>query len=340
MRLLTAFVSCLLAAHPAFAQWQRQPIGTNANFRGLCAVSDRVAWVSGTQGTFGRTTDGGKTWQSGQVPGAEKLDFRDVEALDENIAYLLSIGPGENSRIYKTLDGGKNWKLQFTNTDPSAFFDAIAFWDAQHGLTLSDPVDGRFHIIATRDGGASWKPISDIKMPPALPGEGAFAASGTCLMTQGASDAWFVTGGARTARVFHSVDRGRSWTASDIPLTAGVASAGAFSIAFRGPKEGIIVGGDYQRPSEPGKNAARTNDGGKTWKRIDGPLPFRSCIAWTGKAWLAAGTSGTNLLDEQTQTWKPIGQENLNVVGIGRLGTPWAAGPKGLILKLPAEGSP
>jgi hypothetical protein len=33
------------------------------------------------------------------VPGAEKLDFRDVEAFGESTAYLLSAGPGEGSRI-------------------------------------------------------------------------------------------------------------------------------------------------------------------------------------------------------------------------------------------------
>jgi photosystem II stability/assembly factor-like uncharacterized protein len=216
----------------ANAQWQRQTIRSDANFRGLCAVSERVAWVSGTRGTFARTTNGGKTWSVGTVPGAAKLDFRDVEAFGATKAYLLSIGAGESSRIYKTGDGGRTWILQFKNADLAAFFDAMAFWDDSHGVAFGDPVNGQFQLIATDDGGANWKRLAAINLPPALPNEGAFAASGTCLVTQGQQDVWFSTGGAKTARIFHSIDRGRYWTVADTPVLAGTESAGIFSIAF------------------------------------------------------------------------------------------------------------
>ena len=72
------------------------------------------------------------------MPDAAKLDFRDVDAVSETTAYILSIGAGPASRIYKTTDAGAHWALQFTNDDPKAFFDAMAFWDADRGL-----VDGR-----------------------------------------------------------------------------------------------------------------------------------------------------------------------------------------------------
>src|SRR4051794_23423339 len=110
-----------LCATSAYAQWQRQTIATTADFRGLCAVSARVAWVSGTRGTFGRTTDGGATWTVGTIAGAERLDLRDIEAFGETTAYALSIGTGEDSRIYKTTDGGTTWALQFKNADAEAF---------------------------------------------------------------------------------------------------------------------------------------------------------------------------------------------------------------------------
>ena len=87
----------------------------------MSTVSPKIAWVSGTKGTYGRTIDAGKTWTVGKVPGADKLDFRDVEAFSESTAYLLSAGPGKDSRIYKTTDGGKLWSLQFENSDPAAF---------------------------------------------------------------------------------------------------------------------------------------------------------------------------------------------------------------------------
>ena len=232
-RFVPSLVFFALASVDARAQWQVQPIKTDADFRGLCAVSDKVAWVGGTKGTVGRTADGGQTWQVLAVPGAEKLDFRDVEAFGDSTAYALSIGPGEDSRIYKTTDAGKTWKRQFQNADKDAFYDALAFWDEQRGLAMSDPLHGKYRILCTSDGGANWTVLPGDKMPPALKGEGAFAASGTCLVTRGESDAWFVTGGAKWARVFHSTDRGQSWTVNETPVAGGAESAGAFSAAFR-----------------------------------------------------------------------------------------------------------
>ena len=186
----------------ALGQWQTQAVDTKSDFRGLCVASPDVVWVSGTMGTYARTTDRGKTWSVGTVPGAEKLDFRDVKAFGEDTAYLLSAGPGDASRVYKTTDGGKSWVMQFKCADPAAFFDAIAFWDEKNGIALGDPVDGRFQLIATEDGGARWKPLAAKTLPLALPSEGAFAASGTCLITRNETDAWFVTGGPKRRGCF------------------------------------------------------------------------------------------------------------------------------------------
>lgn len=317
----------------ADGQWQQQIISSDADFRGLCVVSEKVAWVSGTKGTYGRTTDGGKTWTAGTVPGAEKLDFRDVEAFGETTAYLLSAGAGEDSRIYKTADGGKSWKLQFKNSDPDAFFDAIAFWDNENGAGLSDPVKGQFRLIVTDDGGTSWKRLSAANLPPALPSEGAFAASGTCLVTQGKNEIWFCTGGAKTARVFHSADRGQNWTVRDTPILAGTDSAGIFSIAFRDRNHGMIVGGDYRKPRDSRATAAVTSDGGKTWSLTEGPLSFRACVAWAKDRWVAVGTSGSDFSQDNGATWKTLNHQNYNSVGFTSTGQGWAVGPAGRIAK-------
>lgn len=216
----------------ASAQWQRQTIDTDADFRGLSVVSPKVAWVSGTKGTFGFTPDSGKTWSVGRVPDAEKLDFRDVEAFSEATAYLLHAGPGTDSRIYETTDGGKTWSLQFKNTNPEGFFDALAFWDDNNGIALGDPVKGQFQLIVTADGGANWKPLPEKNLPATLPNEAAFAASGTCLVTHGEKDVWFCTGGAKTARVFHSSDRGEIWKVRETPIMAGTSLPGFFRLPF------------------------------------------------------------------------------------------------------------
>jgi photosystem II stability/assembly factor-like uncharacterized protein len=322
-----------LCGPDAFAQWQTQSIDTQSDFRGLCVVSPKVAWVSGTRGTYGRTTDGGDNWSVGTVAGAEKLDFRAVKAFGHTTAFLLSAGPGDASRIYKTVDSGKSWTKQFQSADPATFLDALAFWDEKNGIALGDPVKGQFQLLVTTDGGDNWKPLAARALPPALSGEGAFAASGTCLVTHGENDVWFATGGAKAARVFHSRDRGQNWEVSETPIAAGVESAGIFSIAFRDKDHGMIVGGDYRKPDDKGATAAITADGGKTWALLEKELPYRSAVAWARDRWVAVGTSGSHVSRDNGATWKLLDQEKYNSVGFTSTGEGWAVGPKGRIAK-------
>lgn len=262
----------LLAATAALGQISRetQSSNTTEDLRGVSAVSAEVAWASGTHGTYIRTTDGGRTWIAAQVPNAANLDFRGVVAFSADEAFLMSSGPGDQSRLYHTSDAGRHWELQFTNTNPKGFFDSIAFWDSTHGVVLGDPIPDehgqlKFEILTTEDG-KSWTPIPPAQLPPAAEGEGAFAASNSCLAILPLPDAniWFATGG-RTARMFHSPDHGRTWEVFDTPINHGPASAGIFSITFRDPLHGAIAGGDYKHPDEDGPNLAFTNDGGKKW---------------------------------------------------------------------------
>ena len=182
MQLKRAFLVLLLFVSPAFGQWHPQKSNTDARLLGLSIVNGNVVWVSGTGGTFVRTTDGGTTWQAGTVAGAEKLDFRQVYAIDGETAYLLSIGKGNESRIYKTTDAGKNWLLEYTEQNPKAFLDCMAFWDATHGILVGDPLDGKPELLTTSDGSAHWTPLQSSTIPPAKNGEGS-PASGTCIAT-------------------------------------------------------------------------------------------------------------------------------------------------------------
>jgi photosystem II stability/assembly factor-like uncharacterized protein len=335
---LSLLVWCVAPGAPAPQGWQVQAVNTAASFRGLSVV-DQTVWASGTSGTFVKTTDSGKTWRVGQVAGAEKLDFRDVEAFSAQVAYLLSIGPGENSRIYKTTNGGDIWTLQFQNTEKEAFFDALAFWDDRHGLAMSDPVRGRFYLVKTDDGGAHWTPVAPAGMPPAVTGEGGFAASGTCLVTRGKTEAFLVSGGT-AARVYHSKDRGQTWTVVDTPVIKGAAGAGIFSLAFADEKHGVIVGGNYEKPEAVEKNAAVTADGGHTWQlpTIKRPTGFRSGVAFDPTrrrhTVLAVGTSGTDVSRDGGQTWTNLDKENLNAVAFDPSGVAWAVGPNGRVVRM------
>jgi photosystem II stability/assembly factor-like uncharacterized protein len=270
MRFLFGFL-LLTAAAVEQAGPRLQSSHTTESLRGVSVVSRQIAWASGTHGTYLRTTDGGRSWTAGQVPDASALDFRAVVGFSADEAFLMSAGPAEGSRIYHTSDAGRHWVLRFTNTNPKGFFDAMVFWDPRHGVVLGDPVPDasgklRFEVLLTEDG-EHWRVLQSVRMPTALEGEGAFAASNSCLaiLAPGSDpNIWFATGG-KVARVFHSGDRGETWQALDTPVAHGLESAGIFSITFRDAEHGVVVGGDYQHPDADGPNLAFTDDGGRTW---------------------------------------------------------------------------
>lgn len=330
MRIIIAILASSLMA-PA---WTPQSSGVTARLRGVSAVSDLVAWASGSGGTIVRTGDGGATWQTVTVPDAAKLDFRDIDAFSADVAYVLSIGSGESSRIYKTADAGRSWTLQFTNADPKAFFDAMAFWDADRGLAFSDSVDGALVILRTDNGGRNWTRVAAAGLPPALDNEGAFAASGTNVAVFGRDHAWI---GTSVGRVLRSTDAGRTWSAAATPLASG-SSAGIFSIAFRDADHGIVVGGDYRKEGEAIDNAAVTSDGGRTWTMVKGLSGFRSVVSYvpgTSTA-LAVGPQGADHSTDDGRTWTPLaGTSGLHTFAFApkrRVG--WGAGEQGRIVRL------
>ncbi|GAA4970358.1 oxidoreductase [Actinoplanes utahensis] len=316
------------------SSWQLTDTGSTARFRGLAPVSATVAWAAGSAGTVLRTVDGGRTWAPVGPPEAAALEFRDIEAFSARHAVALTIGNGPDSRIYTTTDGGATWTEAFRNDDPAAFYDCVTFLDRRHGLALSDPVGGRFRILATRDGGRTWQVRPTTGMPDALPGEFAFAASGTCLVSAG-RHAWFATGGGATARVFASRDGGWTWTVTGTPVPSG-ASAGIYSLAFRDPRHGIAVGGDYVTPGTAPDAAAVSRDGGRHWtvaKREPGE--YRSGVAWRSRhTALAVGPTGSDVSYDGGVTWRRFDTGSFDAVACTSSGACWASGEKGRIARL------
>jgi photosystem II stability/assembly factor-like uncharacterized protein len=324
----------LFAAATVWAQtFTVQTSGTQASLRGVWAVNEQIVWASGNHGTWLRTTDGGEHWTATAVPGAETLDFRDVQGVDAVTAYLLSIGKGQSSRVYKTADGGVHWKLLLQNPDPDGFFDEMAFWNPRHGILVGDQVGGQMVVMITEDGGNNWQRM---KMPPALPGEGAFAASGTGITVLGDREVWIGTGGPNAARVYHSADGGGTWDVGPVPIRADSANAGIFSLAFSDPQHGIAVGGDYSKPKDTAGNIALTEDGCQTWFMASTPPKgFRSAVAYLSdrKIWVAVGTSGSDISEDGGKNWKPIDDGNYNAVSFASSKAGWAVGPGGRIAK-------
>jgi photosystem II stability/assembly factor-like uncharacterized protein len=344
--LLLAASLAALVPPPATAgaglRWKDLPTGSDAQFRGLAPVNRKVAWVSGTEGTVLRTTDGGRHWRD-VSPGGDTgdLEFRDIEAWDANHAVILSIGTGGDSRIYRTADGGRTWHQGFRNHSPDAFYDCLGFWDRRHGLAMSDPVHGKFRILVTKDGGRSWAKRPAAGMPPALDGEFGFAASGTCLVTAGEKDAWIASGGA-AARVFHTDDRGRTWTVTDTPVRRSDAG-GIFSLAVRNTRTLVAVGGDFEKPNARKDTSAYSDDGGLTWTqggKLGGYrsgsafLPRTAATGSPSQGVIAVGPTGTDVSFDGGATWKRVEKGSLDSVECTRSGVCWASGADGRVALL------
>ena len=319
-------------------RWLAQQSGVTASFRGFSAASSLVAWAGGSRGTVLRTVNGGALWENVSVPGADSLDFRDVYGVSSRTAYAMSAGLAEQgqARIYKTLDGGQHWSLQWSDTTKGVFLDGMAFWDATHGLAFSDPIDGKLVILRTEDG-ATWQHVDPANIPPVLPGEASFAASGTSIAVQGRSNAWIATGGGREARVFRTTDAGRTWQVSGAGIPGGP-SAGFFGIAFADARRGIAVAGDYTIARSSGDVTMVTQDGGITWRRASrwpsqgitgGVVAVRGA---TKPLFAAVGAYGTAFTSDFGATWTHGDTLTLYAIDFAARDSGWAVGPRGRIV--------
>ncbi|HZJ52947.1 MAG TPA: hypothetical protein VFD38_02320 [Myxococcaceae bacterium] len=293
-----------------------QVSGTVNRLDSVAAVNARVVWASGRGGTVVRTIDGGETWEAHVIPGAETLALRDVEAVSQDVAFVMSNNGGPNARIYKTEDGGRTWTLQFQSPIANTFYDCFALWTPQSGVAIPDAEDGRFDVVRMTDG-QTWENIGDL-FPPGQPGEGLFPASGTCVTTRGGRLAWAVTGGGAQARVIATTDRGDTWNSYPIPM-GGTASSGGLSIQFRDNHRGILGGGEVAAPTVQQDNFARSRDGGKTWA-LATPAPFPGPIYGLGYATHGGGETGGSDDDSESEG----AGHHLTIVATGVGGTAWS----------------
>jgi len=320
---------------PHAFSWHDTPTGSTASLRGISAVSANVVWASGSvPGTVLRTTDRGATWQSVAPPETSTLEFRDIEAFGPNRAVIMAAGMGTRSRIYRTTDAGQTWTLVFQNTDANAFYDCMTFFNKKVGLALSDPPDGvKFRILKTTDGGRTWSVVDPAGMPPALPDEFAFAASGQCITSNHGRSAWFGTGGSTQARVFTTRNRGRTWSVSATPLNSGP-TTGINALAFRSQQHGIVVGGDFAMPANSPNNFAATRNGGRTWALLSGAPPeYRSGATWVnGNTALAVGPTGSDFSRNKGRTWTRFETDSLlHTVDCANPNACWASGASGRV---------
>ncbi len=323
--------------NPFTSGWADTRLDADQNFRGLTAVSRREAWVTGESLTDGgaarvfRTTNRGTTWLDVTPDDTEGLSLRDVE-VHRGVAHVLAIGPGKDSRIYRSADGGQSWTQTFSNTDKKAFYDCMAFYgNGRRGLAVSDPVDGKFRILSTSDRGRNWSVLPSEGMPDTT-GEGAFAASGACLTTSGRS-AFIISGGAQS-RVLRSDDLGVTWTATESGIPAGEA-AGGFAGTFSSRRRGIVVGGDFADAKDNAASVAISRDG-RTWT-AGGDLTHIGEDVTMRRGWKVAlatgdydGSVGTSLTQDAGKTWTRVSDLGYHAIDcVGKVC--WAAGSKGRV---------
>jgi photosystem II stability/assembly factor-like uncharacterized protein len=314
-----------------------QTFGGNALIFAVHAVSNNIVWASGTGGTILRTLDGGTSWQPRPVSGGDSLQFRDIHAFGADTAFALAIGNGEASRIYRTTDGGASWVEQFRNRDSAAFYDCFTFLDSQRGVVFGDAAHGRTHILRTSNGGAQWSLLPDASVPTPLSGEGAYAASGRCVVHGG--ERVFVATGGPGSRLFVSDDAGSTFTVRETPFVRS-ASSGTSGLAFRDANIGIGVAGDMTnlRGDTASAVVAVTQDGGRTWSlRTRPPLPG----ALTGITWVpnagaetvvAAGFGGVFSSTDGGRSWTTHSDQGF--AGLDAFGkTAWVGG-RGRIMRL------
>lgn len=333
--MLLAVTGCAaLTARPASApSVEAQQSGTRALLISVSVVNDGVAWVAGANRTFLRTVNGGATWIAGQVPApdAPNLQFRDVHALDDKTAWLLSIGNGRESRIFKTTDAGATWATQFVNDDSAAFYDCFDFWSADSGIVVSDVVRGEMVVRTTSDGGRTWARVPRGALPAGIEGEGSFASSGTCVVTQPGGRAWI---GTTRGRVVFTTDYGRSWRVSRAPVTVSD-SVGIASLAFRDARNGIAFGGYGGAAKDT--LIALTRDGGVTWTTGTRP-PLRGGISGgayaSGQHIIVAGFTGAAWSPDAGRTWTVLDTANYWGLGFAPSGTGWIVGRGGRIVRV------
>ena len=337
----THFIALVaLVGSCAHAQWQMQNSNTSADLRGIHNVGNGVAWASGTNGTVLRTEDGGYVWQTCAIPpGADKLDFRGIQAFDANTAIVMSSGKGDLSRLYKTTDGCHTWKLIFTNPDADGFWDA--FWintDRNQGMLVGDPVKGSFVVYRSTDGGTSWTRDRSKALSVHKLSLGAFAASNGSLAKaeRGEGDLngpgedffpGFVTGGRDGAFLVEqwegpSHPKARfgqglpgwpppDWNWRVMPMIKGSDGTGAFAIALRYTGSpcsdcgfgmywhAVAVGGDYQNPDN--------SSGSAVFSDADGGW------TWTAAQTPPHGYRSSVAYDEQLKTWITVGPNGTDI---------------------------
>ncbi|BDD09286.1 oxidoreductase [Fulvitalea axinellae] len=332
--LLLPLFSC--ETKPKTIVYTPQESGSKSHIRGLMAVNDSVCWYSASKGIVGLTMDGGKSWTTTTVQGADSLDFRDIEAFSGKRALILSAGsPG---RIYLTENAGLNWKMVHEDTRPEIFYDGMDFANKLDGAVYGDPINGEQQVLHTANGGMTWEKVSvssdDV---PILKQEAGFAASGSGLAYLANGEIIYGLGGDQARTISYNT-KVKKASVSSTPLSHGAPAKGIYSIAFKDNLNGLAVGGEYLDSTMNNSSMAITTDGGKTWTLPSQPAKgYTSSVCYVPDSDIAVavGRYGSYLSEDNGMTWRKTDKEAFYTVSFspsGKYG--WVAGAYGKIARI------
>jgi len=315
--------------------WLHSTMPNSPSLRGTAIIHNSL-WVTGSNNSVFVSQDAGNNWQDKSVPLNIKTDFRDIELFNNDTAIVMGSGIGELSTLYKTNDGGNNWQLLYQNSDELGFFNSIAFWSEQQGLLMGDPVDGYYVIKKTTDGGKTWRRITLKNLPPILPKETAFAASGNSVVVGKNGKAWITTGGF-SASIYISNDYGETWQRDSVPLHKTSQTSGGYAVALNHQDRPFVIGGDYLQRSMKYSNMARLIN--EQWQSVNTvSAGLRTAMSCQYNICLTTGKIATDVSFDAGNTWQALTHQQSNESTKGTLGFYSLASHNKLFLAAGAKG--
>lgn len=274
------------------------------SIRAMALDHDKV-WYAADQSRFGFIDMKTNQKKEIKILSEKNIEFRSI-AQTENYVFILNVG--NPALLYKISKEDLSYVLVYQENHEKVFYDSMQFWNKKEGIAIGDPIGGSFSVITTRDGGASWQKTPSIQLPQLVEGEAAFAASNTNIVIKG-NATWLVSGGKK-ARVFHSRNKGKSWSVVETPIVQGKQMTGIFTADFYNSSVGFISGGNYEVLNQNFDNKAVTHDGGKTWKLVaqNQGFGYASCVQYIpnshGKGLISVGASGIYYSEDGGSSWK------------------------------------
>ncbi len=263
------------------------------------------------QSFFYSTIDGGTHWQRFATPTPEPIQT--VSVRDAREAWVIAdvfaspTAPPSQWAVYHTTDGARTWQRQamvnLAATFGSSQTGGTTSFDGPYGIFVPQPSGtAATRIYTTTDGGGHWQSApapnlagAGIPTPILLPdGHLALIRQGSLYASDDGGLHWSAarplpgsatSGGLHSldsahwwwidqdGRVFFSGDEGVSWA----PVGSLPRGMTPVTVTFPNPDDGLLIASHLRRGIAANVLLA-TADGGRTWRSIDPPHPFRPAV--------------------------------------------------------------